>query len=223
MSHRLIAVDSSNAHTSLVASEDGELCWSGDCDQRDNLGWLRHSLSQALTELGWERSSVDALAVSHGPGALTGVRVGVGFVQAYAMGLQRPVHAVNTLAALAASTQRPDSVEELKVALDARMGQLYAARINLQSWAVLDEQLAEPAPILRSWGAGLYAGPGWAVYAEQLSAKQRCISGVGPHARGVAIASHAVPAQPAHEVQVHYLRRQVARVPERVKLSTQDT
>jgi tRNA threonylcarbamoyladenosine biosynthesis protein TsaB len=144
----------------------------------------------------------------------------VGFVQALAMGLERPVHAVNTLAALAASTDAPAGVSELKVALDARMGQLYAARVNLLSWALMDEQLSEAPPILGSWGAGYYAGPGWAAYAQHLSAEQPCISEIGPHARGVARVSPHLPAVPAQEVQVHYLRRQVAKVPERVKGGT---
>lgn len=223
MSHRILAVDSANAQTSLVACEDGRVLWSQDCDQRDNLGWLRGATVQALSELGWERGSLDSLAVSVGPGALTGVRVGVGFVQALALGLGRPVHAVNTLAALAASTSVPLGLDELKVALDARMGQLYAARIDLANWAVCEEQLTEPRPVLADWGPGYYAGPGWAAYVELLNPEQQRLSDAGPHARGVAIASQSVPAQAAQEVQVHYLRRQVAKVPERLQATQHET
>mgnify|MGYP002778190955 CR=1 FL=1 len=80
-----------------------------------------------LAEAGIARSQIDALAVGVGPGAFTGVRLAISLVQGIALGLDRPVLPVSTLAALAAP-----SVDDGRVlaAIDARMGELYLAEFH---------------------------------------------------------------------------------------------
>jgi len=75
-----------------------------------------------LDEAGLAKSQLDALAVGIGPGAFTGVRLAIGLVQGIALGLDRPVLPVSTLAALA----EPFLAEgPVLAAIDARMGELY--------------------------------------------------------------------------------------------------
>lgn len=75
-----------------------------------------------LDEAGLAKSQLDALAVGIGPGAFTGVRLAIGLVQGIALGLDRPVLPVSTLAALA----HPFLAEgPVLAAIDARMGELY--------------------------------------------------------------------------------------------------
>ena len=54
-----------------------------------------------LAEAGLSRSAIDAIAVGRGPGAFTGVRLAISVAQGIALGLDRPVVTISTLAALA--------------------------------------------------------------------------------------------------------------------------
>lgn len=75
-----------------------------------------------LAEAGLAKSAIDALAVGIGPGTFTGVRLAISLVQGLALGLDRPVLPVSTLAALAEPYLAQGPVV---AAIDARMGELY--------------------------------------------------------------------------------------------------
>jgi tRNA threonylcarbamoyladenosine biosynthesis protein TsaB len=70
-------------------------------------------------------AAVDAFAVSIGPGSFTGLRVGIATAKGLALGTDRPVAAVPTLAALARTA--PPSGGAVVAMLDARRGEVYAA------------------------------------------------------------------------------------------------
>lgn len=80
-----------------------------------------------LAEAGVAKSQLDVLAVGVGPGAFTGVRLAISLVQGIALGLDRPVVPVSTLAALA----EPFVAEgPVLAAIDARMGELYVGEFE---------------------------------------------------------------------------------------------
>lgn len=80
-----------------------------------------------LAEAGIAKSQLDVLAVGVGPGAFTGVRLAISLVQGIALGLDRPVVPVSTLAALAG----PFLAEgPALAAIDARMGELYVGEFD---------------------------------------------------------------------------------------------
>jgi tRNA threonylcarbamoyladenosine biosynthesis protein TsaB len=71
--------------------------------------------------VGWR--DLDAIAVGVGPGAFTGLRIGVATARALAMAAELPLRPVSSLAALAAGVDAP-----LKLPLiDARRGEVFAA------------------------------------------------------------------------------------------------
>jgi len=77
---------------------------------------------QALALAGMDLASCDAVAVSRGPGSLTGLRVGIGTARGLAAGSGKPLFGVSTLQALAASAAGAGPVLAL---LDAGRGELY--------------------------------------------------------------------------------------------------
>ena len=85
---------------------------------------LMPALAQALTAAGLDWDDVDAIAVGVGPGTFTGLRIGVATARSLARGCDAPLHAVGSLAALAAGVDG----EELRLPLiDAKRGELFAA------------------------------------------------------------------------------------------------
>jgi tRNA threonylcarbamoyladenosine biosynthesis protein TsaB len=197
----------------------------GDVRERFELAPRRHAefalpwAEQLLAEGGIARSQLDAIAVGRGPGAFTGVRLGVAIAQGIALALDRPVLPVSTLAALA----MPVDGNRILAAIDARMGEVYVAaylREDGDLRAVQAEAVAAPADALLPdgdhWhGAGTgFAAIGGALQARLGSRLASVDAGALPHAADVA--RIAIPAfargeaVAAERLEPAYLRDHVA-------------
>lgn len=101
----------------------------GDLRERYEVAPRRHAelalpwAEALLAEAGIARSQLDAIAVGRGPGAFTGVRLAIAIAQGIALALDKPVVPVSTLAALATQAEG----DRILAAIDARMGEVYAA------------------------------------------------------------------------------------------------
>lgn len=96
------------------------------------LPWVEELLTETASEL----ASLDAIAVGIGPGAFTGVRLGVAVVQGLATAARLPVLPVASLDAIAGQLiVKPGFIdtesESFVIALDARMGEVYWAKYQL--------------------------------------------------------------------------------------------
>lgn len=77
---------------------------------------------EVMAEAGVKFTDLTRIAVTVGPGSFTGLRVGLSFAKGLATALSIPCVGVNTLEALAAST---DAAGLVAGVLDAKMGQVY--------------------------------------------------------------------------------------------------
>ena len=90
---------------------------------------LLPAVQAMLQEAGMALRDLDAIGYGRGPGAFTGLRTACSVAQGLAFGAERPVLALDTLAALAeAARQAGEADTAVWGVLDARMGELYAAR-----------------------------------------------------------------------------------------------
>lgn len=90
---------------------------------------LLPALKALLDEAGLTWHRLDAIGVGIGPGAFTGVRGACAVAQGLAFGAGRPVLRIDTLMAVAeAARQAGAAGGDVQVAIDARMGEAYAAR-----------------------------------------------------------------------------------------------
>lgn len=85
-------------------------------------------LAQAQTEL----KIINYIAIANGPGSFTGLRVGVSAAQALAYALEVPVVAIGSLQVLAQQAYEEYGTEDVLVAQDARMQEVYWGMFSIQ-------------------------------------------------------------------------------------------
>lgn len=208
----LLAIETSTERCSVALRIGDQI------EERMIEGARRHAESvlvfvdELLSQSGLSKTQLDAVAFGRGPGAFTGVRLAVALAQGFAFGLDIPAIPVSTLAATAWNAFDLDSalrMHPLWVALDARMGEIYAARYQWRSQtvqAVGEEMLCKPKDIVavpseRCVGSGVLAYPSLKTAGSVL---------VLPSARAVAQLANAADAVSAELALPVYLRDHVA-------------
>lgn len=110
----------------------------------------------ALTEAGLAPAGLNAIVVTRGPGAFTGLRCGLAFARSMALALNVPCIGVDTLTALRVSVD-PDQSHRV-VAGIAVAGSLFLAAWDGPALAHPPERVSDPV----TWFAALSAdGEGW--------------------------------------------------------------
>lgn len=104
---------------------------------------LLPALFELLQEGGIALGQLDAIGCGRGPGAFTGVRAACAVTQGLAFGAALPVLALDTLLAVAQDARQQGAAGDLWVAVDARMGEAYAAHYRHDGARWLE--LAAPA------------------------------------------------------------------------------
>ena len=124
----ILALESSAKAASAALARDGKLV---DMDFQ-NLG-LTHSKTllpmaeQVLARAELTVSDLDAVAVTHGPGSFTGIRIGVSTVKGLCWAAEKPAIGVSTLEAMAWNGEDAPKGSVICCAMDARRNQVYNA------------------------------------------------------------------------------------------------
>jgi len=146
---RILAIDTSSAWCSVALSLGDkapelrhELVSAGASQLL--LPWIDDLLRASNQAL----STLDAIAVGIGPGAFTGVRLGVAVVQGLAIAANVSVVPVASLDAIAAQVIKTKQFTKIKpvyfvVAIDARMDEIYWAKYETDNSAGLSKRLGD--------------------------------------------------------------------------------
>jgi tRNA threonylcarbamoyladenosine biosynthesis protein TsaB len=131
---------------------------------------LPAELDRALRDAGLARRDVDLLAVASGPGAFTGLRIGLAAMQGLALALNRPVLGVSALDALAtAAAAERDQASLIACWMDAHRGEVFGQlfeRRDDRIEAIGPPIVGAPRDVLLSWrprlrpGRTVFAGDG---------------------------------------------------------------
>ncbi len=91
-----------------------------------------------LAEGGCTLAELDAIAFGCGPGAFTGLRTACSVAQGLAFGAGKPVIAVDSLMLVAQDAHNQQPLDDIWVAMDARMDEVYAGAYRWQGsrWSV---------------------------------------------------------------------------------------
>ncbi|MEL1265555.1 tRNA (adenosine(37)-N6)-threonylcarbamoyltransferase complex dimerization subunit type 1 TsaB [Pseudoxanthomonas putridarboris] len=119
---KLLAFETATEACSVAVYVDGEVRERFEVAPRRHAELSLPWAEALLAEAGIARSQLDAIALSRGPGAFTGVRLAIALAQGIALALDRPLVPVSTLAVLAARANGT----RILAAIDARMGEIYA-------------------------------------------------------------------------------------------------
>jgi tRNA threonylcarbamoyl adenosine modification protein YeaZ len=117
--HAILAIDTATTQVVVgLASPGGEPIAISTWEARHRHGeTLLPSLGRLLGEANVRRSRLDGIVVGTGPGAFTGLRVGLATAKGLAHGLGRPLAGVPTAAALISAAAAMDEVPETSVVL----------------------------------------------------------------------------------------------------------
>lgn len=216
----LLALDTATEACSVALLHDDEVLSHYEVIPRLHAQRLLPMIQTLTAEAGIALSAVDAIAFGRGPGAFTGVRIAVGVVQGLAFALERPVLPVSTLATIAQRAYREHAVEQVAVAIDARMDEVYwgcyrASQGEMQLAgleAVLPpEQAYLPRGVSGEWFG---AGTGWCHASRIPTPVSAMDASLLPHAedllRLASFAWQRGEAVEADQAQPVYLRDNVA-------------
>lgn len=148
---RILAVDTTGEHGSIALAEDARLIEEVALESSDGYAHvLFGALEQLLARHGLDWKTIDVFASASGPGAFTGVRVGLAAVKGLAEAAGRKVIPVSNLQALAWFGSGPLRA----TAIDARRGDIFGAVYG----DTLDLLCPEVVMPLDAWLATLPAG-----------------------------------------------------------------
>jgi len=221
----LLALDTSTEVVCLgLHGAHGTDVWEGPGGPQASLELLPR-MQAMLDARGLCLADLDALAFGRGPGAFTGLRTACSVAQGVALGTGCPVIPVDSLMLVAEQARAavqalegPHAVLDIGVAMDARMGELYAARYGWSEnepggWALrAPPALCSPEDVCACWGGW----PTWLTGSGTALLGRAAAPALQPGSRAAALvrlglrlqrAGAAVPAEQALPV---YLRDKVA-------------
>ncbi len=123
----ILNLETSTTNCSVALSLNGELLFmkEDNSTQYSHAERLHIYIDAVLKEAQIERSQIDAVAVSKGPGSYTGLRIGVSAAKGLCFGLDIPLIALPTLEVLANKIQTEAGC--IVATLDARRMEVYSA------------------------------------------------------------------------------------------------
>ena len=171
---KLLALETATDCCSVALLVGDEVIEDHRLAPRQHASLILPMIDGVLAAAGVARQALDAIAFGRGPGAFTGLRIAAGVAQGLALGLDRPVVPVSTLAALAQAS----GAARVLAAFDARLGEVYYGYYTRGADGLVepdvDDALAPPEhvalPADPGW-RGTGVGAGWAAHGEALRAR----------------------------------------------------
>ena len=124
----LIAFDTATERMTIAVKGQGGQVWSHDGEGGAKASAaLLPAILGLLRDAGLRLTDLDAIAFGRGPGAFTGLRTACSVAQGLALGAGKPVLPIDSLLAVAEQARAGAASYRVWAAIDARMGQIYAA------------------------------------------------------------------------------------------------
>lgn len=225
----LLALESSTNACSVALRRDGSTFERHVVEAKAHTRLLIPMIEEVLAEGRATLAELDAIVLGNGPGSFIGMRIAASVAQGLAYGAGLGIVPVSSLAAIAAEVFCRTGAEQVVVAQDAHMNEVYLARFRRGEGGlpVADgETVLQPLGRIESLGRHdrarmLAAGAGWQRYPELPTLNADLFAGLAdvhyPRASfllaiGAAALRNGVKLHPA-ELLPDYVRSKVAAVP----------
>ncbi|NRA60831.1 MAG: tRNA (adenosine(37)-N6)-threonylcarbamoyltransferase complex dimerization subunit type 1 TsaB [Psychrobium sp.] len=194
MSENILIIDTSTEACSVALVHNNTLISEFDVTPRNHTRMVLPMVDSLLKKAQMSVAQLDAIAWARGPGSFTGVRIGTGIMQGLALGANKPVIAISTLAAMAQQAIDEHQASFVISAIDARMGEVYwgiyqdvdgLATLVEQEIVASPEKLTELALPEQQYMA---VGTAWLAYPQLLNLANitACEDILYPHAGAMA-------------------------------------
>ena len=141
-------------------------------DYRAQAEILLSQMSTLFDDAECSLSDIDVIGVTRGPGAFTGLRVGISAVQGLALAHNLPIVAISSLQWIAQTAARVTGQQEILVARDARMHAVYWGRYHCHKSAIMMpkeiERLSKPDLLFVDNQSVIAAGDAWQHYPDEV-------------------------------------------------------
>lgn len=171
--NKILAIETSTTACSAALQVGDEVVELFKIAPRQHSDLILPMVDQLLVDAGILLKQLDSIAFARGPGAFTGLRIAAGVVQGLAFASDLPVTPVSTLAAMAHGAFREFDMQNILVANDAGMNEIYFGAYIIPKLGCADLQGKESVTSLADipkldgdeW---LALGSGWDKYADQI-------------------------------------------------------
>lgn len=139
----ILHIDTATSIGSVCLAHNGqELETIHNTDQRDHAATITQYIGELMKRHGVTPGSLDAIAVSAGPGSYTGLRVGTATAKGLCYTWKKPLIAISTLQMMAAGMQAQRPSEDVLYApmIDARRMEVFTAVFDQNLEALLPPQ-----------------------------------------------------------------------------------
>lgn len=166
---KLLALETSSLACSLALKCNQDLIAIHKILPRQQTQFILPLIDELLKSHNVSLNQLDAIAFGCGPGSFTGVRMAASVAQGLAFPLQLPVIPISSLAALAQAAYAAHGWNQLYVAVDARMQEIYGATYIISAglaclvgkeWVIKPADIPFPEVANQWYGVG----NGWDIY-----------------------------------------------------------
>ncbi len=137
----ILNIDTATEYAGVCFSKDGVILATREhALQKEHAAFLQPSIQELVLETGISLSSIDAVAVTVGPGSYTGIRVGLASAKGICFALNKPLLLLNTLAVMSVAALEtwqnlhPSNAESIVLfpMIDARRMEVFGGKYNQQ-------------------------------------------------------------------------------------------
>lgn len=174
---KLLALETSTEACACALYVDGAILERAEFAPRQHTHLILPMAEQLLAEAGITPKQLDGVAFGRGPGSFTGVRIACSVAQGIGFAANIPVAPISSLAALAQQMYQIHGYQQVCVAFDARMQEVYWGMYQLNAQNIMQLQGEEcvcaahcvPLPSeIQTWYG---VGSGWAAYETALTTR----------------------------------------------------
>jgi tRNA threonylcarbamoyladenosine biosynthesis protein TsaB len=147
----ILALDTSSDYCSVSLYFNGKLSSQSELAPRSHTQLLLPMAKQIVEHNGIKLKDLDAIAFGCGPGSFTGLRIAAGVAQGLAYGLGCSIFPISNLKAMALQCYKQTGEQNVLVAFDARMNEVYWSVCRVEAFADVavvetcgDEQVSSP-------------------------------------------------------------------------------